>query len=95
MNTDRPSVVHRIEPTDRVAAAVAELVDALRAEIADAARHPDVERLLSIAEAAETLGISRTALYSAIESGRLRSVKVGRRRLIPASALAELTEVER
>jgi excisionase family DNA binding protein len=95
VNIDRPSIVHRSHPPDRVAAAVAELVDALRAEIVAGARPPDVERLLSIAEAATALGVSRTALYTALGSGRLRSVKVGRRRLIPTSALAELTEAER
>jgi excisionase family DNA binding protein len=83
-------------PPDRVTDAVLELVAALRAELAAAsAPAPDVDRLLAIPEAADVLGISRSALYSAMATGHLRSVKVGRRRLIPSSALAELTERER
>jgi excisionase family DNA binding protein len=69
-----------------------ELVEALRDEIAiearPSAREPD--RLLSIEQAARALGIGRTVLYSEIRAGRIRSVKVGRRRLIPASAVSEL-----
>lgn len=75
--------------TDRLALALAELVAALREEArADAAPNaPD--RLLSIDEAAEALGLGRSLLYDEIGSGRLRTVKVGRRRLCPAGAIAE------
>jgi excisionase family DNA binding protein len=41
-------------------------------------------------EAAEALGISRNLLHQLIGSGQLRSIKAGSRRLIPASAIAEL-----
>lgn len=40
-------------------------------------------------EAAEALRLSRSAIYELIRSGRLRSVKEGRRRLIPVEALGE------
>jgi excisionase family DNA binding protein len=40
-------------------------------------------------EAAEALRLSRSALYELIGSGRLRTVKSGRRRLVPVSALSE------
>lgn len=74
---------------DRLAAAVAELIEALReevrAEAAAAQRPPD--RLLDIGGACDALSIGRTALYSEIQAGRLRSVKVGRRRLVPSSAI--------
>jgi excisionase family DNA binding protein len=40
-------------------------------------------------EAAEALRLSRSAVYELIRSGRLRSVKEGRRRLIPVEALSE------
>lgn len=35
------------------------------------------------------LGMSRSVIYEQIRSGRLRSVKQGRTRLIPQSAIAE------
>jgi excisionase family DNA binding protein len=74
--------------TDRLAAAVAELVTALREEAgATALDAPD--RLLSIDEARDALGIGRSLLFGEIGAGRLRSVRVGRRRLIPAGAIAE------
>lgn len=74
---------------ERLAAAVAELVDALRAVARAAAAPSAPERLLSIDEAARALGIGRTALYSELAAGRVRSVKIGRRRLVPASAVIE------
>lgn len=78
----------------RVREAVEALADALlaalRAEAAQAQAGPD--RLLSIDEAARALAIGRTALYGEISAGRLRSVKVGRRRLVPSSAIAEFVE---
>jgi len=41
------------------------------------------------AEAAQIVSQGRTKLYEALASGELRSVKVGRSRLIPADALVE------
>lgn len=73
-----------------VEALVAELVAAVRAEAAQAQAAPD--RLLNIGQAAEALGIGRSALYGELAAGRLRSVKVGRRRLIPASAIRAFIE---
>jgi excisionase family DNA binding protein len=78
--------------SDRLAVALAQLVDAIRAEIAAEAR-PDPgapERLLRVNEAAAACGVGRSLLYDEIAAGRLRSIRVGRRRLIPASAIAEL-----
>jgi excisionase family DNA binding protein len=46
-------------------------------------------RLLSINQACSALGISRTSVYSALATGRLRSVTVGRRRLVPADAIED------
>ncbi len=45
--------------------------------------------LLSAEQAAERLNIHRATLYDLIGRGELRSVKIGRRRLIPPSALDE------
>jgi excisionase family DNA binding protein len=78
--------------SDRLSTAVMELIAALRSEIAievrPGQREPD--RLLSIEQAARALSIGRTALYSEIKAGRIRSVKVGRRRLVPSSAISEV-----
>ncbi len=75
--------------TDRLALALAELVDALRAEArAEMAPANGPDRLLSIDEAAGMLGIGRSRLYAEIGAGRVRAVKVGRRRLIPTGAIA-------
>ena len=46
-------------------------------------------RLLAIKQAIYELGISRTALYELIEDGRLKTVKIGRRRLVPIEAIEE------
>jgi excisionase family DNA binding protein len=44
------------------------------------------------AECADLVSQGRTKLYEAIATGALRSVKVGRCRLIPADALREYAE---
>jgi excisionase family DNA binding protein len=41
-------------------------------------------------EAAELLGVCRDTIYVLMRSGRLRSVKVGRARLIPVTAIEAL-----
>jgi hypothetical protein len=83
--------------SDRVEAAVAELAAALRAEILTelqpAGQAP--ERLLSIGEAPATCSIGRTRLYAEMSAGRIRSIVSGRRRLIPASAIAEFVAGQR
>ncbi|GAA4942910.1 hypothetical protein GCM10023224_26830 [Streptomonospora halophila] len=45
--------------------------------------------VLTVDEAAARLRVSRWTLYNLIRSGRLRTVKIGRRRLVPVNALAE------
>lgn len=49
-------------------------------------------RLLSVKNAMERLNIGRSTVFAELASGRLRSVKVGRRRLVPESAIAEFIE---
>jgi excisionase family DNA binding protein len=53
--------------------------------------------VLTVDEAAERLRVSRWTLYNLIRSKQLRTIKIGRRRLVPVAALAEcldlLTEV--
>ena len=47
------------------------------------------ERLHSVEAAATRLGITRRETDRRIVAGELRSVKIGRRRLVPESALVE------
>jgi len=42
---------------------------------------------LSIPETAEAAGVGRTTIYNEINAGRLKSYKVGRRRLVSPTAL--------
>lgn len=42
-----------------------------------------------VPDAARMLSLSRSVIFELIRSGRLRSVKEGRSRLIPASAIRE------
>ena len=53
-------------------------------------RAQTMPRLLAIKQAIYELGISRTALYELIKDGTLKTVKIGRRRLIPIEAIDEL-----
>jgi excisionase family DNA binding protein len=51
---------------------------------------PEVRKVgLSVDEAVESSGISRSVMFELIRAGEIVSVKVGRRRIIPATALAE------
>lgn len=42
----------------------------------------DKRMLLSLAEAAQALGIGRTKLHAEVKAGRLATVRVGRRRMV-------------
>lgn len=47
------------------------------------------KHLLSIREVCEATGLSHVRIYQEINSGRLQSMKVGRRRLISSRALTD------
>jgi excisionase family DNA binding protein len=47
------------------------------------------KELYRIPEAMSLLSLCRSVIYEQLRSGRLRSVRVGRTRLIPAAAIAE------
>jgi excisionase family DNA binding protein len=51
-----------------------------------------VPLLMTVEEAAELLRLGRTRMYELVMSGRIVSVKVGRRRLIPRKSLEEFVE---
>jgi len=74
----------------RVRAAVEELADALVALAAAAPKAADApERLYGIPEAAAILSVGRSALYGELQAGRLRGIKVGRRRLVSSGAIRD------
>lgn len=50
-------------------------------------------RLLTVDQAAETLGMGRTAVFEQIRAGRLKSVKVGRARRIPADYIDDFVNL--
>jgi len=52
----------------------------------------DTARLNSVKDARARLQLGRSTIYEEMGRGRLRSVKVGRRRLIPESALIDYIE---
>lgn len=55
-----------------------------------------MNRLLSLDEAAERLGVGRSTTKTLLGKGRLKSVKLGKRRLVTESAITELiAELER
>lgn len=49
---------------------------------------------MSIAEAAELIGISRTTAYELAQSGELPTVRLGRRILVPVNQLAETLGID-
>jgi excisionase family DNA binding protein len=60
------------------------LITSRRTDVADVPA-----MLYGVEEAAAALRLSRSMLYELIRSGQLRTVKQGRRRLVPVTALAE------
>ena len=54
-----------------------------------AAKEVAADRLLTIQEAADRLRISRWLVYNLIRANQLRTVRIGRRRLVTPAALAE------
>jgi excisionase family DNA binding protein len=62
------------------------------ATLPTAAEPSGPDRLYSVEEAAARLGIGRTLAFGLCRDGRLRSLSIGRRRLVPSSALREYAE---
>ena len=73
------------------AALVALIREVVREELATMSG----SRALSVAEAADRLGIGRSALYDAPARGDIASVRIGRRRLSPAAEIAWLLNAGR
>lgn len=62
-------------------------ISALQEELEATRAAEDPDRLIDLDEAAELLGISRRSLATLVHDGEIRSLKIGRRRLIPRRAL--------
>jgi excisionase family DNA binding protein len=52
-------------------------------------RRADDPALLTVPEACRYLRVSRWMLYRLIQTNDLRTIKIGRRRLVPAAAVQE------
>ncbi len=63
-------------------------VPARRTPLVVTDHHHDIQ-LYKVSDVMQVLSLSRTVIFALLRSGRLRSVKQGRTRLIPASALHE------
>jgi excisionase family DNA binding protein len=61
--------------------------------IAGGPDRPSIEPLLlSVAEAAATLGVSRDLVYELVHRGDLPCLRIGRRKVIPRRAVEQLVE---
>lgn len=49
-------------------------------------------RALSIKEAAEACGLSRATMYRLLNDGKLTTIKVGARRLVPVASIDALLD---
>lgn len=49
-------------------------------------------KTLTVAEAAQELGIGRNAAYEAAKSGQLPSIRIGKRILVPRAALQRMLD---
>ena len=58
-------------------------------EAPETVKRHDQALLCSVEDAAERLAISRSVVFRLIKDGRLRSVKIHKRRLVPIAALDE------
>jgi len=48
---------------------------------------PEPRQMLTVEQAAETLGIGRTTMFALVKSGDIESVRIGRLRRVPADAI--------
>ena len=50
---------------------------------------------ISINGAAKALGVGRSSIYGLLKSGRLKSIKIGRRTLLTTASINHLAHAER
>jgi excisionase family DNA binding protein len=84
------SLRRRCAAAERAAHDLADEVRRLAGEVTELVERPPAQpKAVSIDGAARLLGLGRSSLYDLLETGRIRSVKVGSRRLVPTAALDE------
>ncbi len=75
---------------EALATELAAEVQRLASEITELSERPVGASLsVSVDEAARLLGVGRTTVFTLLDVGTIRSVKVGTRRLVPRKALDE------
>ena len=83
-------VRRRAAAVEALAVELAAEVQRLVVEVTELAERPTSAALsVSVDEAAQLLGVGRTTVFTLLEEGTIRSVKVGNRRLVPRKALDE------
>lgn len=73
---------------ERIRSAAARFADELVAALADvepATAAP--EKLLTVVETLQVIGVARSTLYGLLDRGEIRSLTIGRRRLVPRSSI--------
>jgi excisionase family DNA binding protein len=84
------SVRRQAAAVEQACTALAEQVARLAATVTELVERPVTPPLsVSVDEAARLLGLGRSNVFKLLESGEIRSVKVGSRRLVPRKALEE------
>lgn len=88
-----PAASHTMDAMDNteLTVAITALAAALRAQ-AQPPAEPDT--VLTIDEAADQLGVSRSLIYGLLRDGALESVKIGRWRFIPAREVDRIVSGE-
>jgi len=51
---------------------------------------PDQQPTLTVAEAGDVLGLSRSSAYDAVTRGDIPTIRIGRRLLVPTAALRRM-----
>jgi excisionase family DNA binding protein len=70
------------------------VLDALKESGLVGTRRATAGRLLSVRDLAERLGISRNSVYKLVWQGRIASIRLGRRLLVPEHAVLAMIEHE-
>lgn len=86
-------VRRRAAALEQMCAALASEVTALSAAVTELVERPATQPVsVSVDEACRLLGVGRSTMFGLLDSGEIRSVKVGVRRLVPRRAIDEFVE---